>query len=384
MAEQIIRSFALINKTNVYVQSFLDLILQFSETRSQSLADFLVYWDEKSEKWSIPSIENSDAVQILTIHKAKGLEFEIVIVPYDLQVSETRNSDKVWYDLTDFADRDDFPWFYLPYKKELTYTGAEGERIVQSHTEQQQLDNFNLIYVAFTRAIQQLYIIGEAETKGDLKSMSGYLQDFLSKQGFLEEEKYLYTFGSDELIQGKKAEVKDLPWEPGRDFISTSWQEHDITIASTAISEGEFKQHEAISYGNLVHEILAKVICKNDVEPVFQQYLFRGILKKEQLEELKQLVYSIVENPALHMFYEPDKKVITERELINEGKEIFIPDRLVFEGNRVTVIDYKTGRQEEKYINQIEQYGKLLIAMGFEINKKIIIYLQEEICIIDL
>ena len=384
MAEQIIRSFELISKTNVYVQSFLDLILQFSETRSQSLADFLVYWDEKSDKWSIPSIENSDAVQILTIHKAKGLEFEIVIVPYDLQVSETRNSDKVWYDLTDFADRDDFPWFYLPYKKELAYTGTEGEKIVQSHTEQQQLDNFNLIYVAFTRAIQQLYIIGEAEAKGDLKSMSGYLQDFLSKQGFLEEEKYLYTFGSDELIQGKKAEVKVLPWEPGRDFISTSWQEHDITIASTAISEGEFKQHEAISYGNLVHEILAKVISKNDVEPVFQQYLFRGILKKEQLEELKQLVYSIVENPALHMFYEPDNKVITERELINEGKEIFIPDRLVFEGNRVTVIDYKTGRQEEKYISQIEQYAKLLIAMGFEINKKIIIYLQEEICIIDL
>jgi hypothetical protein len=133
-----------------------------------------------------------------------------------------------------------------------------------------------------------------------------------------------------------------------------------------------------------VHEILAKVISKNDVEPVFQQYLFRGILKKEQLEELKQLVYSIVENPALRMFYEPDKKIITERELINDEKEIFIPDRLIFEGNRVTVIDYKTGKQEEKYINQIEQYGKLLIAMGFEINKKIIIYLQEEICIIDL
>jgi hypothetical protein len=59
MAEQIIRSFALINKTNVYVQSFLDLVLQFSETRSQSLADFLVYWDEKSDKWSIPSIKTA-------------------------------------------------------------------------------------------------------------------------------------------------------------------------------------------------------------------------------------------------------------------------------------------------------------------------------------
>jgi len=199
-----------------------------------------------------------------------------------------------------------------------------------------------------------------------------------------EEGKYLYTFGSGELDEGKKAEVKDLPWKHGWDFISTSWQEHDITIASTAISEGEFRQHEAISYGNLVHEMLAKVISKNDVEPVFQQYLFRGILKKEQLEELKRLVYSIVENPALRMFYEPDKKVITERELITEGKEIFIPDRLVFEGNQVTVMDYKTGRQDEKYVSQIEQYAKLLMAMGFEINKKIIIYLQEEICIIDL
>lgn len=382
--EQVIRSFELISKNNVYVQSFLGIILQFSENRSQSPADFLLYWDEKSDKWSIPSIENSNAVEILTIHKAKGLEFEIVIVPYDLQISESRNSEKKWYNLEKFSDNQGFPWFYLPYNKGMANTGTEGERIVQMHREQQQLDNFNLIYVAFTRAVQQLYIIGEAETKGDLKTMSAYLKDFLVRQGLYEEGKCMYTFGNILLESSMDVEMTELPSETGQKFISTSWQDHDITIAATAISEQDFKQHEATSYGNFVHEILAKIITENDVDIVFQHYMMRGMLKEEQLRELKQLVYRIIRHPELQAFYQPNSKVLTERELISGDKEIFIPDRLVFEGNKVTIIDYKTGRQEEKYTRQIEQYGQLLSLMGFEINKKIIIYLQEEICIIDL
>ena len=381
--EQVIRSFALISETNVFVDSFLGIILKFSETRSQSMADFLLFWDEKSDKWSIPSIENSNAVQILTIHKAKGLEFEIVIVPYDLQISDSRNSDKKWYNLEKFPDNPGFPWFYLPYKKDLANTGTEGERIVQMHREQQQLDNFNLIYVAFTRAVQQLYIIGEAETKGDLKSVSAHLQDFLIKQGLYEEGKCLYTFGNNEFTSIKEG-VGELPLETVQKFISTAWQDHDITIAATAISEQDFRQHEAISYGNFVHEILAKIITEQDVETVFQQYLIRGMLKQEQLSELKQVVYNIIRHPELKAFYRPNSKVLTERELIRGDKELFIPDRLVFEGKRVTIIDYKTGRQEEKYVRQVEQYAQLLTSMGYEINKKIIIYLQEEICIIDL
>ena len=73
--------------------------------------------------------------------------------------------------------------------------------------------------------------------------------------------------------------------------------------------------------------------------------------------------------------------VITERELVNQNKQVLIPDRLIFENKNVTVIDYKTGKQNKTHYNQIESYSEALQNLCYVIQKKLLVYFNDEILV---
>ena len=87
-------------------------------------------------------------------------------------------------------------------------------------------------------------------------------------------------------------------------------------------------------------------------------------------------------HPQLKTYYKADRLIFTERELITDDKQILIPDRLVFDKeNKVTIIDYKTGKPENKHRQQIESYGKVLKNMNFTVLEKILVYIDDEILV---
>ena len=120
--EQIIRAFHLQNTTDAYVQFFLDEIL-IQQQKESNIQDFLNYWDHKKESLSIVSSENPDAVKIMTIHKAKGLEFPVVIFPCELYIYQDIKP-KVWLENT----IDGFSNILVPLNKEIRYTGVKGKK----------------------------------------------------------------------------------------------------------------------------------------------------------------------------------------------------------------------------------------------------------------
>ena len=79
LAETIVRSFNLVKDSNAYIQFYLDIILDFSQKKGSDITGFLNYFDKKKENLSIVSPQGQNAVQIMTIHKSKGLEFQAVI-----------------------------------------------------------------------------------------------------------------------------------------------------------------------------------------------------------------------------------------------------------------------------------------------------------------
>ncbi len=375
--EEIIRSFKLLNESDAYMQFFLDFVLEYTQRKSQNSAEFLEVWEQKKNKLSIVASDNKNAVQIMTIHKSKGLEFQVVIYPYDLDIYQQINP-QAWYSKLDKEDYNNFESVLVSSSSQIEYTGDHGKEIFKNQTDELELDNFNLLYVALTRAKEQLYIISELKhAKDKLKLYSHFFIDFLKENELWIEDKSVYEFGNKKRLSIKKEDVINV--EVQEEFISTSWQDHKIHIVASAELLMDSEREEAIAFGNLVHEMMAKIISEKDIERTVIQFTNKGLLSVDDQVEIKNTINKIVNHKDLSSYFTEDKVVMNEREILTNDNQILIPDRLVFEENKVNIIDYKTGKHEQKHEQQINNYALVLQDMNFEINKKLLVYIGKEI-----
>jgi predicted Ser/Thr protein kinase len=67
-----------------------------------------------------------------------------------------------------------------------------------------------------------------------------------------------------------------------------------------------------------------------------------------------------------------------ESEIITDNGELFRPDRVVINGKKAVIIDYKTGGEKSSHKKQVIQYGELLQKMGYEVTAKLVVYIEEE------
>ena len=381
--EEIIRGFNLATSSNAYVQFFLDIVLE-QQRKATDIGDFLEFWELKKEKLSIVASETSDAVQVMTIHKSKGLEFPVVIFPCDVEIYR-QISPKVWFD--DLPKEYDFKELLIDYKKDLSLINERGLEIYNQQREELELDNFNLLYVALTRAAEQLHIITEKKisAKGveNVNHYSGIFINYLKAQNLWQEAKLEYFFGNKNRI--KKKEKETSLTEIHEKFISTPWQEHNIVLLASASKLWNTAQGEAIDFGNLFHEILSKITTNTNFDATADQYHQQGVIDEVQLKSIKNTVHLVVNHPKLTIYFSEEFTVFNEREIVDVDNQIIIPDRLVFnKQNEVTIIDYKTGNPSNEHHQQLLRYERVLKSMGFIIDKKLLVYIYDKIDVVEV
>lgn len=383
LVETIIYSFKLIKDSNAYVQFLLDFVFSFSNKNSCSISDFLSHYDQKKDKLKITSPHGKDAVQIMTIHKSKGLEFPIVIFPYaDLDIYKEIEP-KVWFSL-DEEEFNGFSHALLSYNKDIAEFGEQGLNIHLSHQAELELDNINLLYVVLTRAVNQLYIISSLsfDSKGNLvnneKKYSGLFINYLQHIGKWNDSKLVYDFGKEEKVSIRSTS-KEITTQQ-KHFISIPKKEHNINILTKSGLLWDTTQKEAIEKGNLIHDIMAQIKTSNDIDIILASFLSLGIINSEQQNELKQLVISIVSHPKLEAYFSQDSIIYNERDIITRNGIILRPDRLVIvNDNQVVILDYKSGKPDRKHAQQLQTYQDALEEMNFSVIKKILIYLNESL-----
>ncbi|CAA0218676.1 UvrD-helicase domain-containing protein [Tenacibaculum maritimum] len=379
--EAIIRAFHLIAFSDAYIQFFLDVVIE-QQRKGTAIQDFLDFWERKKETLSIIAPENTNAVQVMTIHKSKGLEFPVVIFPYDLDIYRQINP-KVW--LNELPDRfEGFEELLVSFSKDLQFINSRGNEMYYQQRQELELDNFNLLYVALTRAVEQLHIITEKKLskKGEENTnfYSGVFINYLKKKNLWNDEQLEYFFGNFERKSEQESVV--LTTDIQEKFISTPWQKHNIHMLASSSKLWDTNKGKAIEYGNLIHEIMSKITFKKEVAPIVNQYYQQGVIDFKQLTLIEEIISKIVDHPELQNYFLEGVAVFNEREIVDVDNQIMIPDRLVFnEKKEAVIIDYKTGKTSKSYHQQLLRYERVLKSMGFKVNKKLLVYINEEILV---
>jgi ATP-dependent exoDNAse (exonuclease V) beta subunit len=362
-------------RTSSYVQYFLDIVLERDIRNQAGVADFLDFWDKSADKFSIPSPEGTNAVRIMTIHKSKGLEFPVVIMPFTEEDYSRKPKDKLWLNAEEATVG--LPKVLIDNSSAVEGFGEDALEIYTVKKQEELLDNINVLYVALTRAEEQLYIISSKNisSKGEIpkNNMCAFFINYLIAQGDYKEDVLEYQMGSStKLSLNNKHEdrSKIIP------YVNEVLPSKNIKIAQRESVMWGTQQQEAIEYGNVIHEILSFINIKNDVDLAIFKALENGLITPTQKEVVFQTILQIVEHPALINHFASGNRVLNEQTIIQKEGKIIKPDRMaITPDQKVYLLDYKTGVANSKYIEQLNDYQNAIEEMGYIVVEKIIVYI---------
>lgn len=373
--EYVIRSFQLATEPDAYLQFFLDFVFEISQKHASSFSSLIENWEQKKHKLSIVTPESSGAVQIMTIHKSKGLEFPVVIYPFANSDLQDTRKDSLWLN----CKNERIPMAYVNASSKMLNWNEEA---AQAYTEllcQNELDTLNVFYVACTRASERLYVLSNYnEKQAKNTTIPDMLWEFANKEESASTKRN-FDFGKKAGPQRKKEQRENVLM--AETFYSSPVQNQAVNIVTRAGALWDSTQQEAIEKGEIIHEILSKINHSEDLEKAMEWAVVNGLIMEDSKQEISAIVSKIINHPQLSHFYSRGSENFNEREIISPNGERLRPDRLNFRGKKVTIIDYKTGGFVDDHEKQILSYANVLKVMNFEIEQCLLVYTHDPVII---
>ena len=370
--EYYIQEFSVKNKEIDFLLNFLEMLFNYTQNAGATLKEFLKFWDDEASKISIQASENIDAVQIMTIHKAKGLEFPVVFIPM-----ENKNNDKKFSEWYDLNSEDELKTVILnQFSPELENYDEDLAQFNFENSYRNKIDRFCIQYVATTRPVEQLFFYIEKPSKS---SNNLELYDFVTQfQPTVNGERLdsFDIFPVSDLKKQKKKEKKDYQSEKINSISQQTEKVSNIEIATT--SKNYQNRVEHVRMGIFTHEILSKIKTKKDLTKVLNSYLLEGKITKEEKTSILERIENVLNDANYSVYFTENLKIINEREMFateNEQSKTYRPDRLVETKDGFIIIDFKTGEEKEKDQKQVETYKNKLEQFGKKVVKTDVIYI---------
>ena len=394
LAERLHAIFGLeaLNEQSAYVFAFYDQLAKYVSENTADIDSFLAAWDEGICGKTIQS-EETNGVRILSIHKSKGLEFDYVICPFCDWQLEKQSGNILW------CQPEEQPFSELPIAP-IDYSRAQMmgtiyERDYLHEHLQNTVDNLNLLYVAFTRACKGLYVLGK---RGAKASRSGLIEQCLPLvakkmpeailEG-LEDEKGTLVFSSNS--RGSRASRNSRESRASRasspssnpflqpsvpitaDFrymeSQVNFRQSNRSQAFIEADEGdEIERLNYIQTGSVLHQIFSMIRTADDIEDALKQLQFEGVLYDEQItpERITNMLRKRLQDPRVAEWFSPHWTLFNECTILSiddgEMKERR-PDRVMTDGNKWVVVDFKFGSQKPEYLDQVREYMQLIRTM---------------------
>ena len=315
-----------------FIIALIDNIFEFIDNNDDSIKSYLNYWEKKSENIMLSMPDNQNSISISTIHKSKGLEYPAIIIPiYDDKLDENISKDLIWLD-EPFEDLKDLKWTLMRTSKNLQNMGENAKEIYDRSILNNLIDSINLLYVAFTRAEKELFIISNISKKdnSETNSFSSLIKDFL-----------VYKSSSDKYTIGEKIINEYNPNTP--QYESNDINKKIINVRSTS---------KNVNQAKYVSDTLSKIYDKDKSAKV---YIFFGNEKLVNLVNIYDSNQNLKISSNYHILESDssdyDYVIITN---MNEGFFPFstINDGVVKESEKIK-FDNKSQQEQEHHIHDL-------------------------------
>lgn len=366
--EYYINEFSVENKETDFLLNFLEMLFNFTQNAGASTKEFLKYWDEEASSYTIQASENIDAIQIMTIHKSKGLEFPIVFIP---MMNKNRDSEFTnWFDTNEnetlkSVNINQFSKNLEAYDEEILFFNTK-------NAYKNLIDRLCLQYVATTRPVEQLFFYLQKPNK---TSNNLELLEFLQTKNPEQADEFdVYPVHPEMLKKHSRDKTSSFKTQNIRHLKNINEKSTSIKIATP--SKNYQVRNEKVRIGLFVHELLSKINTEKDIIKVLEGYALEGQITLEEKNEIQATLQEIVRTYA--EFFDEKWEVINEKDImITERGEshIFRPDRILKGEEGYIIVDFKTGEPKAKDEAQVEGYKNILERLGKKVLKTQIIYL---------
>ncbi len=369
--EKIVCTFSLSERHNdiAYLQALHEQITAYCATKSSDIQFFLDEWDNTLKDKSLVVEENDTTIELTTIHTAKGLERKIILIPFcSWEFASERHNTTLWAPLNqgtsteEYSALDFFPVAFKRSISESAFSDVYYRERIYSY-----VDSMNLLYVALTRAVDELYIYIPDKKRSE-QNVGDTLWALINGTN---SDTTLYEFG-----ERTAKQIKSASQALTENIILNDYPTTDEVIAMRLPLQRYFEDVDsdttsARNMGILVHSILSAAYNTEDVYKAIEEAYLSGKLSDEQKQQIEHIIRKeLMRQEAQEWFSDKWDAIHNEHDIIHSEQTtigLSRPDRVMIKGKRAVIVDYKFGSERQNaHRQQIMRYAELMRRMGYE------------------
>jgi ATP-dependent exoDNAse (exonuclease V) beta subunit len=366
-----------------YISGFKEAIYDFTTNNRADLAGFLEWWDENKTKRTVKIPEGHNAIRILTIHKSKGLQFKVVLMPFlRWTIFDTNKGNVVW---SPFGDREKQFSAIIPLSLNSKLAKSDFNSTYAEEAVMAYLDSLNMIYVALTRAEEVFW--GVVPYKQEIKNMNyleAHLQLLLSSTAdtmgdlslsdYFDAEHRVFELGEwpdYPQVRSKEGKVTQLRWGYQNWTNLLQVKKYAVDFSPEGI-----EQRKKRDFGLLVHEILEKAESLAEARLQLKNLYFEGRITEEVSVLVERQMEKLFQQSQFASWFDPEDTLLTEQGILLPGGKQKRPDKIILRENEAIVVDFKTGDEYGKYEKQVREYMALVQSLSRKPTKGYLCYLE--------